>query len=309
MNACIFPFSQDDSFKEYGYSFLRASPLNELGVPNFDFILIDENDPLSIMFGESKSQINDPDKILKEFDIRIKVINERKDYIGKNYVSNISFDEEFVLGTYFTEASKMAKSIMRKNRDFKVWSLGQLPNHDSPIMKLEIPYDDSNSKKSTKMKHNKKEFNKKISNSIKTSYSFKSMYLESHPFAKLSIIIMIEKDGNYFTFDDILDFVRREFDYINDSSIIFRETNRILELAEKIGFIEPVKDNNGNNKFKIISKYQDIEYQERDLKNKWINFSIEMDKKQEFDEIILNIQNKYRELRNELKVMTDYPHD
>jgi hypothetical protein len=43
LNACIFPFSQDDSLQKYGYIFLMASALKELKISNLDFLLIDQS--------------------------------------------------------------------------------------------------------------------------------------------------------------------------------------------------------------------------------------------------------------------------
>jgi hypothetical protein len=64
LNACIFPFAQEDSLEKYGYYFLYASPLQELEVPNVDFVLFHPNPVIRAIMGEVKGRVSDPHRVV-----------------------------------------------------------------------------------------------------------------------------------------------------------------------------------------------------------------------------------------------------
>lgn len=314
LNASIFPFSHEDSLKKYKYRFVRASPLTELGIKNFDFLLFNFQDPYECIFGEAKGNINDEERIIIQSEERIKNVLDRNDYIKETYINGANADNEFIISVPFTHSSQIAKSILRKNKNIKVWSIGIAPGTSEPLINLEIPYvEKPNSARD--MKHKNPNFNYLISNTISTSYSYKSVYIDSHYFAKLSLIIITKKHENsVFAYGDLLNVVKEEMDYLDDNLYLEKETTKILILALQIGFLEYTTNHIENedsilNKstFRITSRFKSPENQEKDLELKWIKFSIECDMNEEIKQTKQKIQDKYRKLReNHYRTMDDY---
>lgn len=127
LNACIFPFSQDGPLSNLGYYFIRASPLAELGATNLDFLLFHPDPEVSAIFGEVKSQVNDPKGVVDQTKKRINTVFDNKSYVKENYLKKLDAELEFVLGVWMSDTMELAKAVMRKGGDIKVWGTGH-PN-------------------------------------------------------------------------------------------------------------------------------------------------------------------------------------
>lgn len=125
LNACIFPFAQDDSLKKYGYTFLRASPLSEVGITNLDFLLLNPDKGTSrAILGEAKGSVLSYDDVARQTKDRVRVAEENRSYIKEKYLRNLEVETEYVIGVDWPDGNRMMKTFLHKGGQIKVWSTG-----------------------------------------------------------------------------------------------------------------------------------------------------------------------------------------
>lgn len=301
LNACIFPFSQEGPLSKFGYYFIRASPLSELGVKNLDFLLFHPGEEVSAIFGEAKSQVNSPDKVVDETKKRIKTVHENIAYVGKNYFKKLDPELEFVLGVSMSDAMELTKKIMKRGGEIKVWSTGIQLSSMRPELSFVRPWEGNEIGKT--MFHNNKILNQHLSH-VEISWDFKSIFPDSHIFAKLSLLAWVgEKEDGSFMFDDLLEIVKEELEYI-EIDRIRKETEYILSVAEQIGFIEKI--NESQKMYKIKSRAKKADTKEEEIKRRWISYSIEKEKEADKAGQLEKLQDEFREKRSKQKSLSDY---
>lgn len=307
LNACIFPFAQVDP--PLGYHFIRASPLSEKRVKNLDFLLLHHKEPITMILGEAKSSSNDPDAHINQYKERIEVIETEKEYIYDKYLDKLKpAIIEYVLGIGWADSNEISKSILRKKGQICVWSIGpqlEIDKHE-PIIKLFRP---SSSKDNTakSMLHNDRNLTNLLSESIKTSFEYKSIFHDSHIFSKLLLLLQIDTNEDIFTKEDILTLVSEELDYL-DPHIHENEADKILKTALDIGFLEKTKIDS-TIKYKIRSKYRTTSGRESDLKMKWIDHEINLAIDEEKNLKLKEIQGQFKNKRTKYKTLDEYRSD
>jgi hypothetical protein len=143
VNACIFPFSQEGPLAKFGYYFIRASPLSELGISNLDFLLFHPEPDTSAIFGEVKGQVNDANRVVDQTKKRMKVVYDKQSYIEQNYFKNLSLELEFVLGVWMSYETEIVKTVQRKGGEIKVWGTGPQINTMKPELSFVRPWVES----------------------------------------------------------------------------------------------------------------------------------------------------------------------
>lgn len=111
------------------------------------------------------------------------------------------------------------------------------------------------------------------------------------------------KDDGSFSFDDILEIVEEELDYMKVEGIK-KETENILFVAEQIGFIEKLSE--GQNMYKIKSRAKKADTKEEEIKRRWVGYSIEKEKEADLAGQLEKIQDEFREKRSKQKSLSDY---
>lgn len=113
----IFPFVQE---QPAGYKFFTAEPLEELEVPNFDFLLWNLDG--SVIFGEAKSSIPDSaETVVNQLEKRKQIAEDHKQYIEEEYLGSEIDHMEFVVSTYVNHGDKIAKAIIEEGAEFVTW--------------------------------------------------------------------------------------------------------------------------------------------------------------------------------------------
>lgn len=307
LNACIFPFCQPDALEKYGYYFLRASPLSELGVHNLDFILFHPSSEARVILGEAKGSVEDPAPVVDQFKDRIKVATDKKDYIREKYLKNIEAKPEFVLGVDWAVGNKAMKSVLRKGGNIKVWGAGAAIGSTKQSVVLVTPAAEDGPVGKT-MLHEDKEFSRRIGAGLETLADYKSIFPESHTLAKLKLLTIVrESPDGTFTFTHFFDLVKEELGYLEGKEVL-EIAERILEVAKDIKFVEemPRALETDIRKFKILSRKKKADMREEDLRKKWLDFAIQKDKEQEQQEAIEALQKKFLEKRKGYKAIEDY---
>jgi hypothetical protein len=123
LNSCIFPFTEAGMVTKVGYHFIRGSPLYELGVPNFDFLLYNPTKAIAIL-GEAKGQLSDEGEVVTQTKERVRNVTANSDYVKKTYLNSNSANHDFVIGVQWADANRLAKCVARRGGGIVVWQSG-----------------------------------------------------------------------------------------------------------------------------------------------------------------------------------------
>lgn len=297
LNTCIFPFIEQGQLTEYGYHFIRASPLYEKDVPNFDFLVFHTTSPNIAIFGEAKGNANSPDDVIQQTKERIQIVEKFRNYITDMYL-NTSSEFEFVVCTGWPDAYELMKSIARKGGGIIVWN-SSIPiiadEEKQELLDLLVPgsyYGMVNDLMVHKDKNLNKHFHK-----IRTSSQCKDFFIDSHRFSKLLIINYADggKNDGVFTFTDLFELVKDTLDYL-DTDTIRKETEEILNFAkDNLSFVDELQNQPGS--YRIVSKGKKAAVREKELRDKWINYKIEQKKYEEKYSGLIEIQEQFKRKR------------
>ena len=288
LNSCIFPFVQQGSItQKFDYSYLRSSPLSELGLKNVDFLIASRNDRVMI-FGEAKGTIADPRAVISEYKTRIAVIEKNIEHVKTIFPELRSL--EYVLGVQSGDAVEMSKAILRSNVNIILW---QISRWDTALLSLVVPLtNDTNQRR--RVMHRNDALNKTLSD-VPTSTAFKTFYHESHPVTKMALLTSVNKGSQTFTFGDFKTLVIEELDNSSEEEIT-RITRQIFESAIDIGFVKSLDDGT----YKIQSRFKNSRNRYEELKKKWIARRIEIDKENAINELLRELQNQFRAQKRSL---------
>lgn len=294
LNACIYPFAQGQI---PGYYFVRAAPLSELEhVENLDFLIVcaepgDGETPLAIV-GEAKGSVNDPERHVAETKDRIVVFENNWQYARDQYFRGQELLREFVLGVLSSDANEISKSVVRKQGGIIVWSVDW---SNDPIISLHRPdLSRSDSEVRETMFHKNRSLNV-ILDKLATSQSFKMFYEQSHQVAKLRVLTAVDKgkEEAIFSLDDVRTLVREALDYISDTQIIEKESQRILYWGVEIGFVRDL----GSDKYQIKTRSKRAESRASEIERMWIANRLKELQKQRIDNEIAQIQPEFEKER------------
>lgn len=125
VNVCVAPFTEKGSLVNVGFKFIRASPLAEFNTLNVDFLVFKQTPKAKIaIFGEAKGSISSPEKILNEFRKRIKIINQKQDYIKTHYLKMQTDEEvffEYVIAVPSGYATDVLNKVIENGGGIIVW--------------------------------------------------------------------------------------------------------------------------------------------------------------------------------------------
>ena len=139
LNACIFPFVQQGVItNQLDYSYLRSSPLSELGLKNVDFLIASRTDGV-VIFGEAKGSISDPSVVISQYKKRIKIIEDNIEHIKKIFPEFKSI--EYVLGIQSVDVMETSKAILRSSANIILW---QVSKWDDQLLSLAVPTTEDN---------------------------------------------------------------------------------------------------------------------------------------------------------------------
>ena len=135
--------------------------------------------------------------------------------------------------------------------------------------------------------HSNNDLNKALKD-VPTSTAFKTFFHESHPVAKMTLLTLIGKGSENFSFDDFQASVNDELDNTPEKevSIIAKD---IIDCAIDIGFVKPFD----NGTYKIQSRYKQSGARYKELKKKWIKKKIEIDKKYTINQELAKLQAQF----------------
>jgi len=292
INLCVFPFSKEQSDDDLNYRFIRGEPLWELKTNSLDFLLCNFEKKF-VIIGECKASIYNYTEVVKELEVRQKIVENNMPYIIEKYLGFIPKNIKYVIGVYSTDDEELIKKIIERGSNFIVWSIDRY-NKSLSFRS----FSNISEQQKRKIEHDHCKLNYKLKK-IKTDTGGYDMFPSSHIITQLRQIILTKEKKQkdlVVSPSKIKNKVKNDIFYL-DESIQTDFASRIINYAEKIGFIQPIDEN--SIEYRIISNYRNDNGLEKDLIKKFVDFKI----KEKENEILRNSHTNAMEIINhELKM-------
>lgn len=267
INLCVFPFSKAQSDVDLNYHFIRGEPLWELKTNSFDFLLCNFEKKF-VIFGECKASIQNYTDVVKEVEVRQKIVQDNIDYIIENYLGFEPKNIKYVIGVYSSDDEELIKKIIDRNSNFIVWSIDRYKK----LLSFKSFFNISETQK-RKIEHDHTKLNNKLKK-IPTDTGGYDMFPSSHIITQLRQIILTKERKQkdlIVSPSKIKSKVKNDIFYL-DETIQTDLASKIIIIAEKIGFIHSIDDN--SIEYRIISNYRHDSGLEKDLIKKFIDYKI-----------------------------------
>lgn len=275
----IFPFVQGEPA---GYKLITAEPLEELDVPNFDFLLWNLDG--SVIFGEAKSSIpaNAP-TVVNQLQERKEVAEEHKEYIEEEYLGSEINHMEFVVATYVNHGDKIAKALVESGTEFITWVVDAhsdtlwirqaQPTSFPDNLEAEKP-DAMLEELDRRHTHDVSSLNAELDR-VTTSFGQADVLPTSIIVDRLRVVVQSRRvEGRYPCVD------RRDItEYVSNSALNYSEeriseiVDDLIEAGQRINFLSEWDDDRAE--FKLVSNYTAKDDLEQVLEDKWVEWRIE----------------------------------
>lgn len=275
----IFPFAEGDPA---GYKFITAEPLEELDVPNFDFLLWNLDG--SVIFGEAKSSIPDnAATVVNQLQEQKEVAEDHKEYIEEEYLGSEINHMEFVVATYVNHGDKIAKEIIETGAEFITWVVDahsdtlwirqarprsfpdNLESDDPDAMLEELD---------RRHTHDISSLNSELDR-VTTSFGQADVLPTSIIVDRLRVVVQSRRVEDRYPCVD-----RGNIEeYVSNSALnysgerISEIVDELIESGKHLNFLSEWNDDRAE--FKIVSNYTAKDDLERVLENKWVDWWIE----------------------------------
>jgi hypothetical protein len=274
----IFPFAQGSPA---GYKFITAEPLEELDVPNFDFLLWNLDG--SVIFGEAKSSIpGSAATVVNQLQERKEVAEDHKEYIEEEYLGSEINHMEFVVATYINHGDKIAKEIIETGVEFITWVVDahsdtlwirqarprsfpdNLESDDPDAMLEELD---------RRHTHDISSLNSELDR-VTTSFGQADVLPTSIIVDRLRVVVQSRRVEDRYPCVDRDDIE----EYVSNSALNYKEkriseiVDELIESGKRLNFLSDWDDDRAE--FKIVSNYTAKDDLERALENKWVDWRI-----------------------------------
>ncbi|ELY94641.1 hypothetical protein C483_02880 [Natrialba hulunbeirensis JCM 10989] len=275
----IFPFSQGSPG---GYKFVTAEPLEELEVPNFDFLLWNLDG--SVILGEAKSSIpSNATTVVNQLNKRKEVAEVYKEYLERRYLGSEINHMEFVLVTYVQHGDKIAREIIEEGEEFITWVVDA--HSDTLLIRQARPQsfpdnlesedpDEMLSELDRRHTHDVRRLNGELDR-VGTSFGQADVLPTSIIVDQLRVIVQsrrVEDRHPCIDHRDIVEYVSNSSFNYSDGKIDSIVTD-LVEAGKRINFLCEWDDNRAD--YKIVSNYTARDDLEVVLENKWVEWRIE----------------------------------
>jgi len=275
----IFPFVQG---QPAGYKFFTAEPLEELGVPNFDFLLWNLNG--KIIFGEAKSSIPaSAEAIVNQLEERKETAEDHKEHLEEEYLGSEIDHMEFVVSTYVHHGDKIAKAIIEEGAEFITWVVDA--HHDELWIRQTRPTsfpdnleasdpDEMLQELDRRHTHDVSELNGELDR-VTTSFGQADVLPTAMIVDQLRVVVQARRVEGRHPCVDLADIES----YVSSSSLNYSEervtdlVGDLIEAGKRINFLSEWNDERAD--LKLVSNYTAKDDLERVLEDKWVDWRIE----------------------------------
>lgn len=275
----IFPFEQG---APGGYKFFTAEPLQELDVPNFDFLLW--NLEGSVIFGEAKSSIPDSaESVVNQLQERKEIAEDHLDYIEEEYLGSEINHEEFVVSTYVDDGDKIAKTIAEQGAKFITWVVN--PHRDKLWIRQARPGQTPDNIESDDPDEVFEELDRRHTHDvgsltgdldrITTSLAQVDVLPTSILVDRLRVVVQARRVVGRHPCVDRVDIEN----YVSSSALNFSDkrvseiVDDLIEGGKRINFLSEWEDERAD--LKVVSNYTAKDDLERILEKKWVDYRID----------------------------------
>lgn len=275
----IFPFVQE---QPAGYKFFTAEPLEELGVPNFDFLLWDLDG--SVIFGEAKSSIPDTaKKVVNQLEERKEIAESHKEYIENEYLGSDIDHMEFVVSTYVNHGDKIAQAIIEEGTEFITWVVDEY--YDTLWIRQARPNSFPDNLSSENPDAMLKELNRRHSHDVSalngeldritTSFGQADVLPTTVIVDQLRVVVQARRVEDRYPCVDRADIEH----YVSNSSLNYAKervveiVDDLIEAGKRINFLDEWDDERAD--LKLVSNYTAKDDLETVLEDKWVDWRIE----------------------------------
>ena len=300
LNLCIYPFYNTTSPPlNMGYHFARASPLEELGVKNVDFLIYNFSRKRHLaIFGEAKGSIGSPSKVVAQTKERIEVVEENQDYIKSSYLQlkpDTEVDFEYVIGIPVEDNLRMCEAIEKDGGGLIPWSAGGLEEN---LLSLNIPKKIQKDIRKT-MKHLDSSLNDSLKGTKSHDNCF-SLFPESHEVTKLEVLVETSSDMIVET----AELKKKLYSYLFylKQDRIDAMLQGILSKARELGIVKRINSQH----YKLKSVWRKKEKIARDLRKKWVEHSLKKEISEDLDRIEAEVIQEFKDRIERQKTLEAY---
>jgi len=264
INSCVAPFTQNGSMYHTGYRYIRAAPLFEIGVKNFDFLLFNRNKSIAI-FGECKGTISNPAALISDIEKQKKAVQGNMNLVKMGYLkmpetSNI--DVEYVLAVPSNYSQEVVNAVVKSDTNLIVW---HAPLTEADEISMAHPPSDSITDM-RRMLHRDNELNGM--SHVKSNRKIFSYFPQGHIVTKLHSLMSslhYESSGVNISKELLREVISKDLFYAEEK--VDQTVDALIAKAIEIGFLDP---NTDGNMYKIKSNTRKADKLEAILQEKWI---------------------------------------
>ncbi len=302
LNACVSPFHEKGSLINLGYRFIYASPLFELGIPNFDFLLYKKKDKKNLLIvGEAKGSVSNPRAIVSEAEQRKKAFEENIDYVKRNYLhldKDAKVVTDYVIAVPSQLSPEILNAVISNNGGFIVW---HTPPAGKQILSIAFPPDKIDEPIRKTMLHKEAKLNEKIQETPTNHRAF-NIFPQVHLISGLRMLITASSPGDTGLIvkeKTLKEDLENDMFYLSKDQIS-KKAKEIIEKGVEIGFLE-LEEKKGY--FRIKARGQKARTLEKPLEEKWIRHKLTFESKEIEQKAIEDLQSKYiKEQKKQRKV-------
>jgi len=303
-NLCVFPFTErQKAYRETRYQYLRAAPLLELGLKNFDFLLY-RTDPrrgYATIFGETKSSFSNPASIVQEVREKIIQVQSNLEYIKREYLQireGTAIHLEYVIAVYSMDAQNILNAVSNSGGGIIVW---QAPRAGVDELGLVMPPRALPNRQT--MVPAFQELRRTLLR-IPSSRACFGVLPQSHPLLQLQTLLSASDLEKKIARPRLISVLQTDLFWLPISDIETK-ADEILSLGERIGFLA---HEDGSNDYHILSIGYKRAVIEKTLEEKWYNFRASALEEEEYEKIIDALQSNFEHKRDAKPTLdSDWP--
>jgi hypothetical protein len=307
LNLCVYPFTEEGKGRrELGYRFLRASPLSELGLPNFDFLiarLYPVDEVAILIVGEAKGSVGSPKGVVNEVVKKREIFTANSGLVLTQYLGQEK-DRRYILETVVAvnsiDSANMIAAVVESAEPIKVW---HGPTTGTALLSIAAP--PSGTRESHRYLHADHNLNELLDKLPTIRRTF-DVWPKTHTLIQLGALVRAAHPEDYGMSVKTVDLeavLTRDMFYLSPKE---REELALGLVSQGLamGFLSPIAGPGGE--FKIVAKGARRDALEATMQEKWLRWQLEQDLETEIEQDRQAIQETLRGERSRRKTMRDY---
>ena len=270
---------------------MHGSPLLELEVPNFDFLVasVDAEGPVAIL-GEAKGSVSNPARTVAQTRDRELAARDNIDHIKERYLrTEADLRVEVVLAIPAIGAQRVIEAIEDSGGGIIPWMTDKGEN----LVNLELPRSIKGKLRGSMM-HSDRALNEALEKARSTDRGF-DIFPQSPPFTKLRMLVIhAKREGQHYWVDrDALSKrLSKELFYMSDDEVSGL-VDEIIAMGFEVGILKDVGGRSA-----LSMRWGSRPSMEEELRKVWIDHRCGYELQKKVDMAIAELQRKYERERD-----------